>query len=127
MWDLPFVCCNCPGEEHGAYRNFFGIFSQCSVVKLARVARSARKPCLQTPPFFGKTIAMAATTLILHLSRAKLGRVERRAAELGRDASGYIAGLINHDLKQAARARLYDSASARDSMKVIQVTPRRSR
>ena len=70
---------------------------------------------------------MAATSLILHLSRAKLARIERRAAELGRDASGYVAGLINQDLKQAAKADLNDLAPARDSMKGMRVTPQRSR
>src|SRR5947207_9276756 len=46
-----------------------------------------------------------AVILTLRFSPAKLARIERRAAELGRDRSTYIRALINQDLKHLGEAR----------------------
>ncbi len=46
-----------------------------------------------------------ANILTLRLAPAKLARVDQRAAELGRDRSGYIRALIDRDLEQPARRR----------------------
>ena len=52
-----------------------------------------------------------ANILTLRLSPAKLARVDRRAAELGRDRSGYIRALIEQDLEQPAEPRRRTFAS----------------
>ena len=44
-----------------------------------------------------------ANILTLRLLPAKLARVDRRAAELGRDRSGYVRALIDLDLEQPAK------------------------
>jgi hypothetical protein len=43
-----------------------------------------------------------ANILTLRLPPAKLAKVDRRAAELGRDRSGYLRALIDRDLEQPA-------------------------
>jgi hypothetical protein len=43
MWDLPFVCGNCPGEEHGACWNFLGVFSERSVVEVSQNKAAERE------------------------------------------------------------------------------------
>ncbi len=41
-----------------------------------------------------------ANILTIRLAPAKLARVDQRAAELGRDRSGYVRALIDKDLEQ---------------------------
>ncbi len=41
-----------------------------------------------------------ANILTLRLPPAKLAKLDRRAAELGRDRSGYLRALIDRDLEQ---------------------------
>ena len=43
-----------------------------------------------------------ANILTLRLPPAKLARVDQRAAELGRDRSGYVRALIDRDQEQPA-------------------------
>ena len=43
-----------------------------------------------------------ANIVTLRLPPAKLARMDRRAAELGRDRSGYLRALIDRDLEQPA-------------------------
>ena len=43
--------------------------------------------------------------LTFRLSMAKLTQVDRRAAELGRDRSGYVRALIDHDLSRPPARR----------------------
>jgi hypothetical protein len=52
-----------------------------------------------------------SNVLTLRLSPAKLARVDRRAAELGRDRSGYVRALIDEDLHlpEGKRARRFAS------------------
>jgi len=52
-----------------------------------------------------------ANILTLRLPPAKLAKVDRRAAELGRDRSGYIRALIDQDLEQPAGHRRHKFAS----------------
>lgn len=52
-----------------------------------------------------------SNVLTLRLPPAKLARVDRRAAELGRDRSGYVRALIDQDLEQPAGARPHRFAS----------------
>ena len=49
--------------------------------------------------------------LTFRLSPGKLARVDRRAAELGRDRSGYIRALIEEDLEQPGRPGRHKFAS----------------
>jgi hypothetical protein len=52
-----------------------------------------------------------ANILTLHLPPAKLARVDRRAAQLGRDRSGYVRALIDQDLEQPADRHRHKFAS----------------
>ena len=52
-----------------------------------------------------------ANILTLRLSPGKLARVDRRAAELGRDRSGYVRALIEQDLDRPAEPRRHTFAS----------------
>jgi hypothetical protein len=52
-----------------------------------------------------------ANVLTLRLAPAKLARVDQRAAELGRDRSGYIRSLIDQDLERPAGRRRHKFAS----------------
>jgi hypothetical protein len=52
-----------------------------------------------------------ANILPLRLPPAKLARVDRRAAELGRDRSGYVRALIDRDLDQPAKQAGHKFAS----------------
>ena len=52
-----------------------------------------------------------AKVLTFRLSPGKLARVDRRAAELGRDRSGYIRALIDEALEQPARTGRHKFAS----------------
>ena len=49
--------------------------------------------------------------LTFRLPSGKLARVDRRAAELGRDRSGYIRALIDQDLEQPGRPGRHKFAS----------------
>ena len=79
-----------------------------------------------------------AVILTLRFSPAKLARIERRAAELGRDRSTYIRALINQDLKHSGEARdlkfvsgdvmeVFTSQGAGDNAKGRRVTRERLR
>ena len=48
----------------------------------------------------GATQRRMANIVTLRLPPAKLARMDRRAAELGRDRSGYLRALIDRDLEQ---------------------------
>jgi predicted DNA-binding protein len=52
-----------------------------------------------------------ASILTLRLPPAKLARVDRRAAELGRDRSAYVRALIDQDLERPADNRRHKFAS----------------
>ena len=52
-----------------------------------------------------------ASILTLRLPPAKLARVDRRAAELGRDRSGYVRALIDQDLAHPGGRRRHPFAS----------------
>jgi hypothetical protein len=43
--------------------------------------------------------------LTLRMPPQKLAKVDRRAAELGQDRSGYVRGLIEEDLRTATKPR----------------------
>jgi len=51
------------------------------------------------------------TILTVRIDADKLAKVDRRAAELGRDRSGYVRGLIEQDLKSAPEPRRHVFAS----------------
>ena len=52
-----------------------------------------------------------ANIVTLRLPPANLARVDRRAAELGRDRSGYLLALIDRDLEQHAEQVRHKFAS----------------
>jgi hypothetical protein len=52
-----------------------------------------------------------STILTLRLSAAKLARVDRRAAEIGRDRSAYVRSLIDQDLDHTAGVSRHKFAS----------------
>src|SRR5439155_609746 len=52
-----------------------------------------------------------AAILTVRLSPSKLAKVDRRAAELGRDRSGYVRSLIEQDLEQPAQGQRHKFAS----------------
>jgi len=52
-----------------------------------------------------------ANVLTFRLSPGKLAQVDRRAAELGRDRSGYVRALIEKDLEQPHRSQRHKFAS----------------
>ena len=52
-----------------------------------------------------------ANIVTLRLPPAKLARMDRRAAELGRDRSGYLRALIDRDLEQPAEQVRHKFAS----------------
>jgi predicted DNA-binding protein len=54
---------------------------------------------------------MHATILTIRMAPQKLAKLDRRAAELGRDRSGYVRSLIEEDLKSQPRAGKYVFAS----------------
>jgi hypothetical protein len=49
--------------------------------------------------------------LTIRMAPQKLAKLDRRAAELGRDRSGYVRSLIEQDLKSAPRPRKHVFAS----------------
>ncbi len=52
-----------------------------------------------------------ANVLTLRLSPGKLARVDRRAAEIGRDRSGYLRALIDQDLERPTESDRHKFAS----------------
>ena len=52
-----------------------------------------------------------ANILTIRLAPSKLAKVDRRAAELGRDRSGYILALIEQDLGRPPTQRRHKFAS----------------
>ena len=64
----------------------------------------------QTPEFDVIQDRMA-NILTLRLPPGKLAQVDRRAAELGQDRSGYMRTLIENDIKSAPKSRKHVFAS----------------
>jgi hypothetical protein len=54
---------------------------------------------------------MHASILTIRMAPQKLAKLDRRAAELGRDRSGYIRSLIEEDLKSRPKTSKYVFAS----------------
>ena len=91
--------------EPGVSRNL----SRCDSALTVRITATSSHTC-RTINFAVIQMRMA-NVVTLRLPAGKLARVDRRAAELGRDRSGYIRTLIDQDLAQPRERNRHKFAS----------------